>query len=289
MLSLEKNGEDKSNMGILMMIIATICFSLMAAMVKFLRHLPVMEIIFFRNIPIMLIIPLILKNKKISFWGNNKPLLLLRSLLSGFAVIAYFYTITIMILTDAVTIKQLSPFFIMLLASIFLGEKIDFKKITIFILAFLGALLVVKPGFRLDIYPAVIALLGALSTAGSHVALRSLRLTDHPLVIINYFGYSIGLISFGILLWQGNFIIPDALSLFVLLLLGLVGMGAQFALIKAYQMAPTKLVSFYLYLQIIFGALLGVLFFKEIPDLFSIFGAFLIIIGGYLNYKLKIE
>ena len=231
----------------------------------------------------------VLKNGKVSFWGNNKPLLLLRSVFSVFAVIAYFYSITVMILTDAVTIKQLSPFLTIFLASIFLGEKIDFKKITIFTLAFLGALLVVKPGFRLDIYPAVIALLGTISTAGSHVALRSLRLTDHPLVIVNYFGYSNGLISFGILLWQGNFIIPDALSLFVLLLLGLVGLGAQFALTKAYQMAPTNLVSFYLYLQIIFGALLGVLFFKEIPDLFTILGATLIIISGYLNYKLKIE
>ena len=286
---MEKSGEDKSNMGILMMIIATICFSFMSAMVKFLGHLPVMEIILFRSIPIMLIVPLILKNKKISFWGNNKPLLLLRSLLSAFAATSYFYTITVMILTDAVTIKQLSPIFIIFLASIFLGEKIAFKKITIFLIAFLGALLVVKPGFRLDIFPAVIALLGAISTAGAHVAVRSLRLTDHPLVIVNYFGYSIGLISLGILLWQGNFIIPDASSLFVLILLGLVGLGGQFALTKAYQMAPTKLVSFYLYLQIIFGALLGLLFFKEIPDLFTILGATLIIISGYLNYKLKIE
>ena len=272
-----------------MMIIATIYLSLMAAMVKFLGHLPVMEIIFFRSLTIMLIIPIILKNKKIPFWGNNKPLLLLRSLFSCFAVIAYFYTISVMILTDAITIKQLSPFFIILLASIFLGEKIGFKKITIFILAFLGALLVVKPGFHLDLYPAVIALLGAISTAGAHVAIRSLRLTDHPLVIVNYFGYSLGLVSFGILLWQGNFIIPDALSLFVLLLMGLVGLVGQFALTKAYQMAPTKLVSIYLYLQIIFSTLLGVFFFKEVPDLFSIFGASLIIIGGYLNYRLKTE
>jgi len=272
-----------------MMIIATICLSLMAAIVKFLGHLPVMEIIFFRNLTIMLIVPIILKNKKIPFWGNNKPLLLLRSLFSSFAAIAYFYTITVMVLTDAVTIKQLSPIFIILLASIFLGEKIGFKKITIFILAFLGALLVVKPGFHLDIYPAVIALLGAISTAGSHVAARNLRLTDHPLVIVNYFGYSAGLVSLVMLLWQGNFVIPDAFSLFILLLLGLVGLGGQFLLIKAYQMAPTKLVSLYLYLQIIFGALLGVLFFKEIPDLFSIFGAFLIIISGYLNYTFKTE
>jgi len=272
-----------------MMIIATICLSLMIVFVKYLSHLPVMEIVFFRNLIIMLTVPLVLTKEKIPIWGINKPLLLLRSVFSGIATITYFYTAKVMLLTDAVTIKQLSPFFILFLANIFLREKINTTKITIFSLAFLGALLVVKPGFRLDIYPTVIALLGTISTAGSHVALRRLRLTDHPLVMVNYFGYVVGMISLGLLLWQGNFIIPDALSLFVLLLLGLAGLGGQFALAKAYQMAPTNLVSLYLYLQIIFGALLGAFFFKEIPDLFSIFGASLIIVSGYLNYRLKIE
>ena len=276
-------------MGILMMIFASICFTLMAVAVHSLKELSLTEIIFFRNLPIMLTVPLMLKHRKISFWGNNKPLLILQSLLSGSVLVAYFYSIKAMNLTDAVTIKQLSPFFIILLASILLGEKISFKLVTIFILAFLGALLVVKPGFRSDIYPAIIGLLGAILTAGSHVALRQLRLTDHPLVIVNYLGYTIGLLSFGVLLWQGNFCIPNTSSLFILILLGLVGLGGQIALTRAYQMAPTKLVSFYLYLQIIFGALLGVLFFKEIPDLFTMFGAALIIISGYLNYKLKIE
>jgi len=289
LLSLEKNGEDKSNMGILMMILASICFALMAVMVKFLSDFPLMEIIFFRSVPSVLIIPLILKNKKISFWGNNKPLLLLRGLISFIVIIAYFYTITVMNLTDALSIKQLSPLFIILLASIFLREKVSFKQVAIFILALLGVLLIIKPGFSLNIYPAIIGLIGAMFTAGAHITVRRLRLFDHPLVIVNYLGYTIGLLSFIVLLWQGNFCVPDVLSLFVLLLMGLVGLGAQLALTKAYQMAPTKLVSFYLYLQIIFGALLGVLFFKEIPDLFSIFGATLIIISGYLNYKLKIE
>jgi drug/metabolite transporter (DMT)-like permease len=192
-------------------------------------------------------------------------------------------------LTDALSIKQLSPLFIILLASIFLREKVSFKQAAIFILALLGVLLIVKPGFSLNIYPAIIGLIGAIFTAVAHIAVRRLRLFDHPLVIVNYLGYTIGLLSFIVLLWQGNFCVPDVLSLFVLLLMGLVGLGAQLALTKAYQMAPTKLVSLYLYLQIIFGALLGVLFFKEIPDLFSIFGASLIIVSGYLNCKLKIE
>jgi len=276
-------------MGIIMMIIASICFTLMAVAVHFLRELSLTEIIFFRNLPIMLIVPLMLKQRKISFWGNNKSLLILRSLVSGFVMVAYFYSITAMNLTDAVTIKQLSPFFIILLASILLGEKISFKIAFIFILAFIGAVLVVKPGFRSDIYPAIIGLLGAVLTAGSHVGLRQLRLTDHPLVIVNYFGYTIGLLSFGFLLWQGNFSIPNISSLFILILLGLVGLGGQIALTKAYQMAPTNMVSLYLYSQIIFSAFLGILFFKEIPDLFTISGATLIIISGYLNYKINLK
>ena len=269
------------------MIFASICFSLMSAMVKYLSDLPLLEIIFFRSIPIMGIIPLILKYKKIPFWGNNKPLLLLRSLVSFVVIMAYYYSIKAIDLTDAVSIKQLSPFFVIILASILLGEKIFFKHIIIFVFAFLGSLLVIKPGFRLDFYPAIIGLLGAILTGGSQVAIRQLRLTDHPLVIVNYLGYTVGLISFGALLWKGNFCMPNASNLFILVLMGLAGLGGQIALTKAYQMAPANLISVYSYLQIIFSALLGIFFFKEIPDLFSTFGVSLIIISGYLNYKLK--
>ena len=268
-----------------MMIIATICFSIMVLLVKYLRHYPLTEIIFFRSLAIMLIIPPILKKNKIPFLGNNRFLLIVRCLISGIIMACYFYTVTVMNLTDAITLKQLSPFFIIILASIWLGEKITLKQYVIFIIAFLGALLIIKPGFRLDIFPAIIGIISAILTAGSHVAVRNLRLTDHPLVIVNYFGYIIGLISLGILLLQGNFVFPDAFNLFILFLLGFVGLGGQFALTKAYQLAPAKLVSLYLYLQIIFGAFLAILFFKEIPDILSIFGALLIIASGYLNFK----
>lgn len=287
LLNFKENSRDKSKIVILTVIFASICFSLMSAMVKYLSDLPLLEIIFFRSIPIMGILPLILKNKKIPFWGNNKPLLLLRSLISFVVIVIYHYSIKAIDLTDAVTIKQLSPFFAIILASILLGEKIFFKHIIIFVFAFLGTLLVIKPGFRLDIYPTIIGLLGAILTGGSQVAMRHLRLTDHPLIIVNYFGYTVGLLSFGALLWQGNFCIPAASNLFILVLMGLAGLGGQIALTKAYQMAPVNSISVYLYIQIIFIALLGILFFKEIPDLFSIFGMSLIIISGYLNYKLK--
>jgi drug/metabolite transporter (DMT)-like permease len=206
---------------------------------------------------------------------------------SVIGAITYFYTAKTMILTDAVTIKQLSPVFILFMAAVFLKEKINIQKIIIFILAFLGALFIIKPGFNLDIFPAMVGLFGTIITAAAHIALRRLRLTDHPLVIVNYFGYIGGLVALSVMLFQGNFVVPDASSIGFLLLLGLTGLGVQLTFVKAYQFAPTSLVSFYLYLQIIFTTIIGVIFFDEIPGLFSLFGASIIIITGYFNYRLN--
>ena len=114
-------------------------------------------------------------------------------------------------------------------------------------------------------------------------------MTDYPLVIVNYFAFVSGLTALVILIWQNNFVIPDFISLISLVLLGLTALGAQIALTKAYQMAPASMVSLYTYSQIIFATIFGLLFFRELPDLLSIFGASLIIISGYLNFKLKVE
>lgn len=124
--------------GILMMIISAICFAAMGILIKFIPNIPLMEIILFRNIPTMLIIPLILINKGIPILGNNRPLLLLRSVLSTFSLVSFFYTIKVMTLTDSISIKQLAPLLSIFFAAMFLREKISFTQVFIFILGFLG-------------------------------------------------------------------------------------------------------------------------------------------------------
>ncbi|HBY57911.1 MAG TPA: hypothetical protein DEG96_08665 [Candidatus Atribacteria bacterium] len=275
--------------GILMMLIAAFCFAVMAMLIKFVSDIPLMEIILFRNIPIMLVIPLMILEKGIPILGNNRSLLLLRSVLIIFAMASYFYTVKVMPLTDAITIKELAPFLSVFFAAIFLKEKISLKSVSIFVFGFLGMLLVVKPGIRVDIFPVFIGLGGAILTAVGYIMIRYLRSDDHPLVIVNYFGYIIGLTALGVLLWQKNFIIPDLKSLIILILIGIAGLGGQYFLTLSYYIAPPKLVSLYLYSQIIFGAIFDIFIFKKAPDLFSLFGASFIILSGYLNYKLKAE
>lgn len=192
--------------GILMMVIAAICFAVLAMFIKFVPNIPLMEIILFRNILIMLVIPLMIFKKGIPILGNKRSLLLLRSILTIFAMTSYFYTIKVMILTDALTIKQLAPLLSIFFAAIILKEKVNFKQISIFIFGFLGMLLIVKPGIRPYIFRAIIGLGGATLTAISYIMIRYLRSDDHPLVIVNYFGYVIGLTSLGVLLWQRIFL-----------------------------------------------------------------------------------
>ena len=271
-----------------MMIMSSICFALMAAIVKYLGNFQLMEIVLFRNIPSMIIVPIILRKKNIPLFGNNKFILSMRGIFGMIGMIGMFYTYTMMLLTDAVTIQKLTPFFVVIFSGIFLKEKTHFQQILIFLLAFFGGLLIVRPGFRMDLFPAMIGLFAAISMAAAHVTLRYLRLSDHYLVIINYFAYISGIASLTILLFQGNLIIPSLPDFLVLIFLGIVGLFSQITLTKAYQLAAASLITLYSYLEIVFSIIFSIFLFKEIPNILSISGASFIIISGYLNYRLRV-
>ena len=269
------------------MVASSIGLSLMAVIIKYLRQFPLMEIVLFRSFPTIVIIPIILRKRNIFIYGNNKPSLLLRGFFGTIGMIATFYAYTAMPLTEAMAIQQLSPFFVIILSSIFLKEKLYVHQIPIFLLAFMGGLMVIKPGIRLDLFPVAICLLGTISVSASHVTLRYLRLTDHSLVIVNSFAFITSLTSLTILLKQGNIVIPKLNNLSIFILLGLVALFSQIAVTKSYQMARANLVSLYRYFQIVFTGVFSFLFFKEFPEMLSLFGVCLIIISGYLNYKLR--
>ena len=279
--------KDNYKTGILLMTASSIGFSLMVIIVKYVKQFPLMEIVLFRSFPTIIIIPIILCKRNIFIFGSNKTFLLLRGFLGVIDVIASFYAYTKMPLTEAVAIQQLSPFFVIILSNIFLKEKLYAHQIPIFLIAFMGGLMVIKPYGRIDLFPVMICLLGTICISASHVTLRYLRLTDHSLVIVNYFAFITSLTSITILLKQGSMVVPKPLDFFILVLLGLFALFTQNALTKSYQMAQASLLQLYRYSTILFTSIFSFLFFKEVPDLLSLSGACLIVISGYLNYKLS--
>jgi drug/metabolite transporter (DMT)-like permease len=78
-------------------------------------------------------------------------------------------------------------------------------------------------------------------------------------------------------------------QLLFLLLAGIAAAGGQFSITAAYTHAPAKEISVFDYSQVVFAALLGFVFFREVPNVWSVLG-YVIIIGVAVfrwHYNLK--
>ena len=109
--------------GVVNMLGASLAFSLMQLCVKYLPHLPAVELVFFRSLVSISICLVMMKKLKLNPLGNNRKILLMRGVFGTIALSMFFYTLQQIPLASAVTIQYLSPIFTALFAAIFLKEK----------------------------------------------------------------------------------------------------------------------------------------------------------------------
>jgi len=258
----------------------------MAATVKFLGDMPTAEKIFFRNLVGVFVAFSLVKKTGSSLIGNNKKLLILRSIFGLLGIAAYFYALANMKLSDAVILNKMSPFFVMVFAALFLKENITKKQMIALVTAALGAILVIRPGFDSNIIPSLIALMSSIFAGIAYTIVRQLRKTDSAATVVFYFSLfsTLAMIPFMI---SGSFVIPTAVQALALLALGLFASAAQLFMTNAYRHAEAGELSIYTYANIVFSTIFGLVLFQEIPDFYSVIGAVLIISAGYLNYRAK--
>lgn len=272
--------------GITYILLSSLFFALMAAAVKFLGDMPTAEKIFFRNLVGIFVAFSLVKKSGSSLIGNNKKLLILRSTFGLLGIAAYFYALANMKLSDAVILNKMSPFFVVVFAALFLNEKITKKQLIALVTAALGAILVIRPGFDSNLIPSLIALMSSVFAGIAYTVVRQLRKTDSAATVVFYFSLfsTIAMVPFMI---NGSFVIPTPVQGLALLALGLFAAAAQLFMTNAYRHAEAGELSIYTYANIVFSTIFGLVLFQEIPDFFSVLGAFLIISAGYLNYRAK--
>ena len=277
---------DDRKKGITLILLSALFFALMAATVKYLGDMPVVEKIFFRNLFGVIIAFYLVKKKGRSLKGNNTKLLFLRSLTGLLGIAAYFYALSKIYLADAVILNKMSPFFVVILAAIFLKEKIKKPQFIALVLAISGAMMVIKPRFDYTVIPALVGLLSAFLAGCSYTIIRHLKETDYPETIVFYFTLisSLAMIPF---MLAGQFVMPTGPQILALLGLGIFATTAQLLMTNAYHYAPAGELSIYTYSNIIFSTIIGLVIWGEIPDLLSILGGVAIIIAGIINYRSK--
>lgn len=268
----------KFSRGALYMILAAFSFSVMAAFVKVSgHHLPSQEIVLFRSIIIWVITAVMIKRLHLPLWGNNKKLLFLRGL-TGFCGLSVFYfTLTQIPISDSTTIQYTSPLFTALLAVFILKERSSPGQWLFFLLAFAGIVFIVRPGYSIYTFPALLGLVGAFFSGLAYNLVRKLRETDHPLNIILYLP-TVSIV-FSIPMVIHNFVMPVGIDWLVLLAIGISTQIAQIFLTKSLHFETAARATNVSYVSIIFATMFGLIFWGEIPDWRTGIGAALVIIA----------
>lgn len=274
-LSMERKEKQK---GIFYIILSAFCFAIMNTMVRLAGELPSVQKSFFRNlVAFFFALILLWKNHTgFSIQKGNMKYFLLRSLFGTVGILCNFYAVDHLVLSDASMLNKMSPFFVLLFSWLILGEKLSWKQASIVLIAFIGSLFIIKPSFaNIDVIPALIGLCGGIGAGIAYTMVRILgqRGEKGPFIVFFFSGFSC-LVTLPYLLLSYKPMTGQ--QVLILLLAGLAAAFGQFSITAAYFHAPAKEISVYDYSQIIFSAIIGFLLFKQVPDIFSMFGYIII-------------
>lgn len=272
--------------GILCILSAAFFFALMALFVREAGDLPAVQKSFFRNLVAMFaaIVLLVRSPEKVHMDGKSWWYLFLRALFGTLGVLANFYAVDHLLLADASMLNKMSPFFAILFSLFLLREKISAAQSALVLLAFAGAVLILRPtGANLALVPALIALAGGACAGLAYTMVRVLskRGVKGPFIVFAFSAFSC-LVTLPALVLDYHPM--SGAQLGFLLLAGVAAAGGQFSITAAYSFAPARELSVYDYTQVPFSALLGFLFFQQVPDLISWLGYVAICGAGVLMF-----
>lgn len=271
--------------GIKYIMISTFFFALMNIGVKYLDRIPAHEIVLFRAFITLIIGYVMIKQRGLNPWGNNKKYLLLRGITGTIALVCFFYTVQTMPLASAVTIQYLSPIFTIIISAIFLKESARGIQWLFFIIAFAGVIMVKGFDTRVTIPELSVGITSAIGAALAYNFVRKLKDYDHPLVVVFYFP----LVTFPIvgIYTIFHWVTPISYEYIILFLVGLATTVAQIYLTKAFQADRASNIGIFNYLGTIYAIIIGFFIFGETISPLGYAGFALIIIGVVMAQRFR--
>lgn len=267
--------------GVKYMLMAGFFFAIMNVCVKFVAHLPTLEVVLFRSVFSFFVTYYYLRKNNIPPLGNNIPVLTLRGIAGCLGLVGSFYTLQHIPLASAVTINYLSPFFTAILGIFIVKQKVRSIQFLYFALSIFGVFLLKGFDIRISTFDVIIGLSAALFAGIAYNMISKSKGSEHPLVVIFYFPLlTIPVVGiYSIFHWQT----PAGMDWFYLLLIGITTQLAQYYMTLSYQTANLAKVASLNYLGVIYAIGFGYIFFEETFNTMSLLAILLILLGVFLN------
>jgi drug/metabolite transporter (DMT)-like permease len=273
--------------GMLLMLMAVSLLPIMDAFAKDLgERYPVMQVTWGRYVfTLLCILPQLMLRYRTELLDIPQPgLQLVRGLAQVLATFLFFLTLTFLPLADTVALAFMYPLIVTALAPFVLGESVGWRRYAAVVLGFLGAMVIIRPGFEV-FQPASVFGLGIGFAFALYILLtRKLRGRTPPLVTLGW----VALIGVVVTSLMVPFVfVPmawaDWLGLF---LIGVLGAMAHQCIIRAFEMAPASVLSPLGYAEILTAVLIGYLWFGDFPDGFTWAGILIIAGAGlYVGWR----
>ncbi|MBL4613103.1 MAG: DMT family transporter [Emcibacter sp.] len=280
-------NETSSNnlLGIGFILLSCMTITISALLIRTIgKNLNPFEVVFIRcSFSLLYILILQARHGKKIFVSPRPVLLTARSLILSILVLGNFYAIVHLPLVQVTALQFTKPLFLVVLAALFLSEKIRLPRTMATLLGFIGILVILRPDG--DIQPAqVIVLVAAISTAILTVITKKMTRDHATNTLVFYGNLFIVLLCLAptIYYWQA----PSLMQWVMIAGLGLSAYGGQVCMVQAYRYGEATAISPFEYIRIIFIALAGFIIFDEIPDNWTIVGA-VIICGSTLFIALR--
>ena len=277
----------QKGLGVLFILGAALAFAGMNLFVNLAGELPLMQKVFFRNALTLGVTFFLLLAQKEKFRIHDRgciPWLLMRSLFGFLGVLLNFYAIDhLASISDASILNKLSPFFAILFSALLLRERPAWWEILFVLVAFGGAMLVVRPGWNMQLLPALSGLASGALAGFAYTCVRILGIRgERGMMTVFFFAAFSTVVCLPFLIF--DYTPMTVMQAVYLLLAGVCATAGQFFITAAYYSAPAKEIAVFDYAQVPFAAVLGFLFLSQIPDLVSVVG-YVVIIGAAVGNR----
>jgi drug/metabolite transporter (DMT)-like permease len=272
-------GTSNSLRGALWMGGAVLSFSAMAIAVRqLLAHMGPFEVLFMRSIVMLLIVLALVPRTGAALLRTGRfPLHVARNLVHFGGQYAWVFAIGALPLATVFAIEFTMPVWTVVLASLFLKERISFARLVMLVLGLAGVLVILRPGFGFVQPAAFVMLAGSLAYAGSLIFTKRLSTTDAPLAVLFWMSVIQMPLAFATSIPQ--WVAPTLVDIPWIVAVGVGSYTAHYCLTRAVKIADASVVVGIDFIRLPLIALVGAVFYGEALDPMVFVGA-AIIFGG---------
>jgi drug/metabolite transporter (DMT)-like permease len=252
-----------------------------------LQSYPVGETIFIRGVMCSVLI-----GAAALAFGNARALrapmsrtLVSRSLCDGLSTAGFIAGLAHLKLANIAAVLQIAPLIITAMSVVLYREAVGWRRWTAIIIGFCGVLVVARPGFG-GLHPAALLSLGATICNSFYViSTRILSRTDSN-ETTQFYTNLVGAVAMTLIVpfvWTP----PDSVLVGgLMVLIGALGGGGHYLLIRAHRLAPASTLAPFIYTQMVWTTTLGFVAFGDVPHRWTIVGGLIVISSGlYLLHR----